>query len=183
MSDRTGDRHRQEHDCDRSQLGDIIKLDLLEVTEHQDTYIDQGRRSSGGRNDRSKRCDKHAAQEHHSGNQRGKTCTSARLYTGGRLNKSRDCGSTCNGSGNSTDRVGKECFLHLRHVTFLIEHLRTGRCTYEGTDSIKHIDQAESDDQGDDRKPSDLHKSLEVKAEKCRICHILKRRNERCSFQ
>ena len=63
MSDRTRNRHGNQHKKDGERLSRIVKIELFQTAEHQKTDINQCRRSGGRRNNGSDRRKENAGEE------------------------------------------------------------------------------------------------------------------------
>ena len=183
MSDRSGDRHGDHHQSHGKRLADVIKIYILKTCYHKDTHIDQCGRGSCRRNDTGDGCDEDTCKEHNTGGQCGQTGASACFHTGGRLYEGGNGGSTGYGTCQSAYCIRQKCLLHVRHFSILIQHSRTACGSYQSTDSIKHINDTECNDQSNCSKPANLCKSLEVKLKQCSGRHISEGRYEGCSCQ
>ena len=100
------------------------------------------------------------ARKRDTGGQRGQTGAAASLNAGSGFHESGNGGSTGDSTGNGTHGIGDQRFFHFRHFAVFVHHTGAGSGTYKGADGIKHIDHAEGDNQGDDRKPADREKAL-----------------------
>ena len=63
MTDRPRNGHCEQHNANGSHLRNILKVDLPQVTQHQNADIDQRRGSCSGRNNGGNRCNKDAQEE------------------------------------------------------------------------------------------------------------------------
>ena len=183
VTDRAGDGHGDQHQRNRYCLIHIVEVDLAKTHKHQNADINQRGRGCCCGDDGGNRCDEDTGEEQDTRCQRGQTGASARLYTGCRLDKGGNGRGTCAGAGDGADCVGDECFLHIGHVAFFVDHA-CARCrTDQRADGVEHINNTEGDDQRDDGEPANVQKAGEVKLEQGGFHHIADRRNKGSATQ
>ena len=103
MSDRAGDRHRDEHEGDRDELADVVERNVLESREHQNAHVDQRGRGRSRRDDRRDRRDEHAGEEEDARRQRCETRAAARFDAGRGFHEGRDRGGSGEGARDGAD--------------------------------------------------------------------------------
>ena len=178
MANGAGDGHTDQHQANRNHLVHVIKVHILQALQHQHANIDQGGGGCGCGDDGSDGGDEHTGQEQDAAGKGSQAGTAAGFHAGSGLHEGGDGGGAGAGAGDGADGVGQKGFLHVRHIAVLIHHVCTGSGAHQGANGVKHIDDAEGNDQGNDGEPADFQEACEIELEEGGLHHVSEGRQE-----
>ena len=172
VADGAGNGHGQQHDRHGQQLGQVVKVDLLQVAEHQNTHIDQGGGGGRGGDQSGDGREEDAQQEENAGGDGRQTGATAGGDAGGGFHKGGDGGGAGEGTGHGADGVGQQGFLHLGHPALLVQHAGLGGRAHQRADGVEHINDAEGDDQRHNGEPADGGEAGKIQLEQGGLRHV-----------
>ena len=156
--------HCEDGNVGRDGFQRIFPGDLGDLLHHQVSDDDEGRSCREGRDREEERGEEEGQDEEEACSDSSQAGASALSDTGRGLDESRDSGSTQAGADSRADSVSQQSAADVGKLAFLVQHIRLGSTSDQGSQCVKEVDEQEGRDDGEEIQAQDtgevqLHES------------------------
>ena len=149
VCDGVGKGHHDQSEERGNCAAEVAHINLSEVLEHKNAYVDKSRSGSSRGNDACKRRKEETDCKADGCYKACKTGSAACSNTGSAFNEGGASGGTANSACYGCNGVASHCFVDVDGVSVFVEHICFSSSAVKSTNGVKHINDAEGNDEHD----------------------------------